>query len=104
MNDRAADQRLCSRVSEKMRYSSGSGRFATDGDVVLVAAERFYVVVNPLQRGNLILQTKIDRFRKAVTQQAEMNATESAHTICGTHNNNIFFASQVSSIFEPEMA
>src|SRR4029077_7026934 len=87
-----------------MRYSSGSCRFATDRNVVFVAAERFYIVVNPVQRGNLILQTEIDRFGKAVTHQAKVNAAKSAHSIRRTHYNNVLFASEVSSIFQSEMA
>src|SRR5580658_10441798 len=86
-----------------MGYSSRSCRFSTNGYIFFVSAERFYVVVNPLQRSNLILQTEIDGFRKAISHQAKVNAAKSAHTICGPHNNNVLLASQVRRIFEPEM-
>ncbi len=36
--------------------------------------------------------------------QAGTALPQSTHTVCGTHNNNVLFASQVSSIFESEMA
>src|SRR5215467_5416416 len=87
-----------------MRHGGGSRRFATDGNVFLVAAESFYVVVNPLQRSDLILQAEIDCLRKAVTHQTEVNEPECAHAICGTHNNNVLLTSEVCRILQSKVA
>ena len=59
LDDCAPEQPCRARCGQQRGYAPGAGRFAEDGDLVGVAAERLDVLLHPFEDGDLVEQAAV---------------------------------------------
>ena len=98
LGDRPVVEGIGRRCAEDRGDGSGAGRLATDGHLPGVAAEVGDVVVDPLQRGDLVADAVVLRSGEGGVEVAELHEAEHAEPVVDGHDDDVTLPSERGAV------